>query len=168
MVDIKSNEKPEEQPRATKSNEKLKRQKATKSDKKQQRASELEKPKRARKSQDEQRKAQKVEMETRLKYVRQNDVTILFVLTLAAVRCTLSHRARFTGSLIMIFRSLKITTFTTAFHRVSDIIKNVRTTLWNFRHDALCDAKAEEKIMSGTSARSGSREKIPFDPEHRN
>ena len=68
-------------------------------------------------------------------------------------------------------RLLNSTTFSTAFHRVSDIIENVRTTfdISDTRLlDALCDAKTEEKMISGTSAQSDSGEKIPFDPEHRN
>ena len=69
VVDIKSKENQKEQQWAMKSNEK--HQKATMSNKKQKWTSELEKPKRAIKKktkQKEQLKAQKVQMETRLKH----------------------------------------------------------------------------------------------------
>ena len=65
VADIKSNEKPERGTTCNENNEK--HQKATKSNKKQQRTSELEKPERSRKNQGEQLKAQKFQMETRLK-----------------------------------------------------------------------------------------------------
>ena len=56
---------------------------------------------------------------------------------------------------------LKNTTFATAFHRLSDISKNVRTTfeiLDTRLLDALCDAKTEEEndiSQLGTSTRTG-------------
>ena len=68
-------------------------------------------------------------------------------------------------------RLLKNITFSAAFHPVSDIIKNVRTTfeISDTRLlDALRDAKTEGRMMSGTSTQSGSGEKIPFVPEHHN
>ena len=40
----------------------------------------------------------------------------------------------FTGKLITMLRLLKNTTFSTSVHRVTDIIKNVRTIFANFRH----------------------------------
>ena len=71
----------------------------------------------------------------------------------------------------MKLRLLKNTTFSTAVHRASDIIKIVRTifeTTDTRLLDALCDVNTEGKMMSGRSTRNGSGEIIPFDPEHRN
>ena len=59
-----------------------------------------------------------------------------------------------TGNLITMLRLVKNTTFSTAVHCTSDIIKNVRT---NFETsdtqllDARCDVNTEKKMMSNSS-----------------
>ena len=59
------------------------------------------------------------------------------------------------------FRLLHIAIFSSAFHRASDIIKNVTTifkTLDTRLLDELCDVNTKEKIMS---ERNGSGERSP-------
>ena len=54
-----------------------------------------------------------------------------------------------TGNLITMLRLLKNTTFSTALHRVSDIIENLRTVFENSDtrlSDALCDVNTEGKL----------------------
>ena len=66
---------------------------------------------------------------------------------------------------------LENTTFSTAVHRVSNIIEDVRTkfkTSDTRLLNALCDVTLSEEMMSDRSIRNISGEKIPFDPEHRN
>ena len=56
-------------------------------------------------------------------------------------------------------------TFSTAVHRASDIIKNVRT-IFETSGTQLLNA-LRGKVMPDGSSRNGSGEKIPFDPGHR-
>ena len=62
-------------------------------------------------------------------------------------------------------RLLKISTFSAAIHRVSDIIQNVRIifeTLHTRLLEALCDAKTDRtKMMAHRNTRNGSGEKNP-------
>ena len=65
----------------------------------------------------------------------------------------------------------KNTQSSTAGHRVSEIIKNVRITFDISETrllDTMCDVKTEAKMMSNTSIRSGTgKKKISFEQEHR-
>ena len=67
-------------------------------------------------------------------------------------------------------RVVKNTTFSTAVHRASDIIKNVRTifeTSDTQLLDALCDVNTEEKCQTEVLEMAPEK-KIPFDPKHHN
>ena len=66
--------------------------------------------------------------------------------------------------IITMLRLLKNMTFSTAVHRPSDIIKNVRTTFETSDTrllDALCEVNTEGKMMSDRSTRNGPGEKSP-------
>ena len=76
-----------------------------------------------------------------------------------------------TGNLLTMLHLLKNTIFSTAIHRVSDIIQNVRIifeTSDTRLLKALCDVNTEGKMMSDRNTQNGSGEKISFDPEYRN
>ena len=71
----------------------------------------------------------------------------------------------------MMLHLLKNTTFSTAIHRVSDIIQKVRKiveTSDTLLVDALCDVNTEKKMTSDRNIRNSSGEKLEFDTEHRN
>ena len=64
----------------------------------------------------------------------------------------------FVGNLIMMLRLVKNTTFSIAFHRTSDIIKNV--TIFEILNTqllhALCDVNTEGKMLSDRSTPNSS------------